>query len=116
MTVGYNALEGIVAIAAGHRGDERGAVVVAAAGRTRIRALGVERRAARGAGLRLLALGVYIVTHSVRLLLTGNRPESSLVSPVVTSPPSLRHVQSLKAIGSPSSRGRRGIILRDIPS
>jgi len=66
--------------------------------------------------LRLLALGVYIVTHSARLLLTGNRPESSLVGPVVTSPPSLRHVQSLKAIGSPSSRGRRGIILRDTPS
>ena len=50
--------------------------MVAAAGRTRICALGVERRAARGAGLLLLAPGVYVVTHSARLLPTGNRPES----------------------------------------
>ena len=134
VTVGYNALEGIVAIAAGLAagsvaltGFGVDSVIEVTSGALlwwRLRAelgsapLGptVERRAARGAGFLLLGLGVYIVTDSARLLLTGNRPESSLVSPVVTSPPSLRHVQSLKAIGSPSSRGRRGIILRDIPS
>src|SRR5207244_11129668 len=45
----------------------------------------VARRASRGAGLLLLALGVYIVTDSARLLLTGRRPESSLVGIVLTA-------------------------------
>jgi divalent metal cation (Fe/Co/Zn/Cd) transporter len=45
----------------------------------------VERRASRGAGFLLLALGVYIVTDSARLLLTSNRPESSPVGIVVTA-------------------------------
>jgi divalent metal cation (Fe/Co/Zn/Cd) transporter len=53
--------------------------VVATAGRTRV------RRAARGAGFLLLALGVYIVTESARRLLTGNRPETSLVGIVLTA-------------------------------
>ena len=95
VTVGYNALEGLVAIAAG---VAAGSVALTGFGIDsaievssgallwwRLRAelgsapLGpfVERRAAGGAGFLLLALGVYIVTDSVRLLLTGNRPESS---------------------------------------
>src|SRR5258705_3361302 len=45
----------------------------------------VERRAARGAGFLLLALGVYIVTDSAWVLLTGSRPESSLIGIVLTA-------------------------------
>ncbi len=44
----------------------------------------VERRAARGAGFLLLALGVYIAIDSAKLLLTGSRPESSPVGMVLT--------------------------------
>jgi divalent metal cation (Fe/Co/Zn/Cd) transporter len=44
----------------------------------------VERRAVRGAGFLLLALGVYILTDSVRLLLTGSHPASSPVGIALT--------------------------------
>ena len=97
VTVGYNALEGIVAIAAGLAagsvaltGFGIDSVIEVTSGALlwwRLRAelgsapLGptVEHRAARGAGFLLLALGVYIITDSVRLLLTGSHPASSPV-------------------------------------
>ena len=97
VTVGYNTLEGIVAIAAGVAagsvaltGFGIDSVIEVTSGALlwwRLRAelgsaplgLTVERRAARWAGFLLLALGVYIVADSARLLLTRNRPESSLV-------------------------------------
>src|SRR5207245_6253341 len=103
VTVGYNALEGMVAIVAGIAagsvaltGFGVDSVIEVTSGALlwwRLRAelglapLGpiVERRASRGAGLLLLALGVYIVTDSARLLLTGRRPESSLVGIVLTT-------------------------------
>jgi len=37
----------------------------------------------RGGGFLLLALGMYIVTDSVRVLVTGSRPESSLIGIVL---------------------------------
>src|SRR5437867_11351485 len=95
VTVGYNALEGMVAIVAGIAagsvaliGFGVDSVIEVTSGALlwwRLRAelgsapLGptVERRAARGAGFLLLALGVYIVADSARLLLTGRRPEAS---------------------------------------
>ena len=103
VTVGYNALEGLVAIAAGITagsvaltGFGIDSVIEVTSGALlwwRLRAelglapLGptVERRAARGAGFLLLALGVYIVTDSAWVLLTGSRPESSLVGIVLTA-------------------------------
>src|SRR5213594_2351120 len=103
VTVGYNALEGMVAIVAGIAagsvaltGFGVDSVIEVTSGALlwwRLRAelgwapLGpiVERRASRGAGLLLLALGVYIVTESARRLLTGNRPEASLVGIVLTA-------------------------------
>ncbi len=103
VTVGYNALEGIVAIGAGLAagsvaltGFGIDSVIEVTSGALlwwRLRAelgsapLGptVERRAARGAGLLLLALGIYIVTESARRLLTGNRPEASPVGIVLTA-------------------------------
>lgn len=103
VTVGYNALEGIVAIVAGLvagsvalTGFGIDSVIEVTSGvllwwrlRTELGAahLGptVERRAARGAGLLLLALGAYIVTDSARLLLTRTRPESSAVGMAVTA-------------------------------
>jgi len=103
VTVGYNALEGLVAIAAGVAagsvaltGFGVDSVIEVTSGALlwwRLRAelgsspLGptVERRASRGAGFLLLALGVYIVTDSARLLLTGTRPESSLVGILLTA-------------------------------
>lgn len=103
VTVGYNALEGIVAIVAGLLagsvaliGFGIDSVIEVSSGVLlwwRLRAelgaahLGptVERRAARGAGLLLLALGAYIVTDSARLLLTGTRPESSELGIAVTA-------------------------------
>lgn len=102
VTVGYNALEGIVAIAAGLAagsvaltGFGIDSVIEVTSGGLlwwRLRAelgaapLGpsVERRAARGAGFLLLALAVYIAADSARLLLTGSRPESSRVGIVLT--------------------------------
>ncbi len=103
VTVGYNTVEGIVAIVAGLAA---GSVALAGFGIDsvievtsgallwwRLRAelgsapLGptVERRAARGAGFLLLALGVYIVTDSARLLLTRNRPGTSQVGIALTA-------------------------------
>lgn len=102
VTVGYNALEGIIAIAAGLAarsvaltGFGIDSVIEVTSGGLlwwRLRAelgsapLGpsAERRAARGAGFLLLALGVYIAADSTRLLLTGSHPESSLVGIVLT--------------------------------
>jgi len=102
VTVGYNALEGIVAIGAGLAagsvaltGFGIDSVIEVTSGVLlwwRLRAelgsapLGptVERRAARGAGFLLLALGVYIAIDSAKLLLTGSRPESSPVGMVLT--------------------------------
>jgi divalent metal cation (Fe/Co/Zn/Cd) transporter len=101
VTVGYNALEGIVAIVAGIAagsvaltGFGFDSVIEVTSGALlwwRLRAelgsapLGpaVERRASRGAGFLLLALGVYIVTASTRLLLMRKHPESSLVGIVL---------------------------------
>ena len=95
VTVGYNALEGLVAIGAGIAagsvaltGFGIDSVIEVTSGALlwwRLRAelglapLGptVERRAARGAGLLLLALGVYILLHAVGVLVTGSHPESS---------------------------------------
>jgi divalent metal cation (Fe/Co/Zn/Cd) transporter len=103
LTVGYNALEGLVAIAAGLAagsvaltGFGIDSVIEVTSGALlwwRLRAelgsapLGptVERRAARGAGFLLLALGVFIVIESVRRLLNGNRPETSLVGIALTA-------------------------------
>ena len=103
VTIGYNTLEGIVAIAAGVAagsvaltGFGIDSVIEVTSGALlwwRLRAelgsapLGptVERRAARGAGFLLLALGLYIVTDSVRVLVTGSRPESSLIGIVLTA-------------------------------
>lgn len=103
VTVGYNALEGIVAIGAGLAA---GSVALTGFGVDstievssgvllwwRLRAelgagaLGsdVEARAARGAGVLLLALGAYIVVESVRRLLTGDRPEESVVGIALTA-------------------------------
>src|SRR5438309_11882164 len=97
VTIGYNTLEGIVAIAAGVAagsvaltGFGIDSVIEVTSGALlwwRLRAelgsapLGptVERRAARGAGFLLLALGLYIVTDSVRVLVTGSHPDSSRV-------------------------------------
>src|SRR3989475_8385915 len=90
VTIGYNTVEGLVAIAAGVAagsvaltGFGIDSVIEVTSGallwwrlRTELGSapLGptVERRAARGAGLLLLALGVYILTDSARLLLAGN--------------------------------------------
>jgi divalent metal cation (Fe/Co/Zn/Cd) transporter len=101
VTVGYNALEGVIAIAAGLAagsvaltGFGIDSVIEVTSGALlwwRLRAelgsapLGpaVERRASRGAGFLLLALGVYIATASTRLLLMRNHPESSLVGIVL---------------------------------
>ena len=103
VTVGYNALEGLVAIAAGVTagsvaltGFGIDSVIEVSSGALllwRLRAelgfapLGpiVERRAARGAGFLLLALGAYIVTDSARVLLTGSRPDASTLGIVLTA-------------------------------
>src|SRR5216683_3073034 len=103
VTVAYNALEGGVAVVAGLAagsvaltGFGIDSVIEVTSGallwwRLRVELglapLGpaVERRAARGAGFLLLALGVYIVTDSAWVLLTGSRPESSLIGIVLTA-------------------------------
>jgi len=103
VTVGYNALEGVIAIAAGLAagsvaltGFGIDSVIEVTSGVVlwwRLRAelgsreLGpaVEARAARWAGLLLLALAVYIVAESGRRLLTGDRPGESVVGIVLTA-------------------------------
>lgn len=102
-TVGYNALEGLVAIVAGLlagsvalTGFGVDSVIEVTSGLLlwwRLRAelgsapLGpaVEQRAARGAGLLLLALAVYILAESARLLIQGDRPEASAVGIALTA-------------------------------
>ena len=103
VTVGYNTFEGLVAIAAGIAagsvaltGFGFDSVIEVTSGALlwwRLRAelglapLGptVERRAARGAGFLLLALGAYIVTDSVRVLVTGSHPDTSPIGIVLTA-------------------------------
>lgn len=103
VTVGYNALEGIVAIVAGIAagsvaltGFGVDSVIEVTSGVLlwwRLRAeLGVARvgpaveaRAARWAGVLLLALAVFIAAESGRRLLTGDRPGESVVGIVVTA-------------------------------
>lgn len=103
VTVGYNALEGLVALGAGIAagsvaltGFGIDSVIEVTSGALlwwRFRAelglapLGpaVERRAARGAGILLLALAVYIVVDSIRVLLTSSRPESSTLGIALTT-------------------------------
>jgi divalent metal cation (Fe/Co/Zn/Cd) transporter len=97
VTVGYNTLEGVIAIAAGLRagsvaltGFGADSVIEVLSGVVlwwRLRAeLGsaeigqqVEERAARWAGALLLGLGVYIVIESGRRLVTHDRPQESLL-------------------------------------
>ena len=118
VTVGYNALEGIIAIAAGLAagsvaltGFGIDSVIEVTSGALlwwRLRAelgsapLGptVERRAARGAGFLLLALGVYIVADSARLLVTGRRPEASPVGIALTAvgPTNIKATEAEKAL------------------
>ncbi len=45
----------------------------------------VERRAARGAGLLLMALATYILVDSTRLLLTSTRPQASAIGIALTT-------------------------------
>ncbi len=101
-TIGYNVVEGLVAIAAGLlagsvalTGFGVDSVIEVTSGVLlwwRLRAelgsapLGpsVEGRAARGAGLLLLLLSAYLLADSVRHLLTGARPEASAVGMALT--------------------------------
>src|SRR3989441_1183620 len=101
VTVGYNALEGIIAIVAGLAagsvaltGFGIDSVIEVTSGVVlwwRLRAeLGaarvgpaVEARAARWAGVLLLALAVYIAAESGRRLFTGDRPGESVVGIVL---------------------------------
>jgi len=101
LTVGYNALEGVVAIAAGLAagsvaltGFGVDSVIEVTSGVVlwwRLRAEldaarvgpAVEARAARWAGVLLFALAVYIVAESVRRLLTDDRPGESVVGIVL---------------------------------
>src|SRR2546422_7907182 len=103
VSVGYNALEGIVAIAAGLvagsvalTGFGIDSVIEVTSGVVlwwRLRAeLGaarvgpaVEARAARWASILLLALAVYIVAESGRRLFTGDRPGESVAGIALTA-------------------------------
>src|SRR5881397_3648678 len=103
VTVGYNALEGIIAIVAGLvagsvalTGFGMDSVIEVTSGVVlwwRLKAeLGaarvgpaVEARAARWAGVLLLALAGYIVVESGRRLLTADRPGESVVGIVLTA-------------------------------
>ncbi len=103
VTVAYNALEGLVAIVAGLvagsvalTGFGVDSVIEVASGVVlwwRLRAelgrpaLGpvAESRAARGAGLLLLALACYLFVESGRRLVVGDRPNTSVVGLVVTT-------------------------------
>lgn len=101
LTVGYNALEGVVAIAAGVAagsvaltGFGIDSVIEVTSGgllwwrlRAELRSSVVgptaEARSARWAGILLLALALYIVVESARRLITRDRPEESLVGIVL---------------------------------
>jgi divalent metal cation (Fe/Co/Zn/Cd) transporter len=101
LTVGYNALEGVVAIAAGLAagsvaltGFGIDSVIEVASGgllwwrlRAELRSSVVgptaEARSARWAGILLLALALYIVVESARRFITRDRPEESLVGIVL---------------------------------
>ncbi len=101
LTVGYNALEGVIAIVAGLAagsvaltGFGIDSVIEVSSGALllwRLRAeLGsalvgeaVEARASRLAGALLLALAVYIAVESGRRLLTQDRPDESIVGIVL---------------------------------
>src|SRR2546428_3347084 len=103
VTVGYNGLEGVIAIAAGlvagsvaltGFGIDHGIEVASGVvlwwrlrAERGARELGpaVEARAARWAGVLLFALAVYIVAESGRRLLTGDRPGESVVGIVLTA-------------------------------
>src|SRR5260370_13836863 len=116
VTVGYNALEGIVAIAAGLAagsvaltGFGVDSVIEVTSGVVlwwRLKAEldvarvgpAVEVRAARWAGGLLLALAVYIVVESVRRLLTDDRPGESVAGIVLMALAVL--VMPLLAIGT----------------
>jgi divalent metal cation (Fe/Co/Zn/Cd) transporter len=101
LTVGYNALEGVVAIAAGLAagsvaltGFGIDSVIEVTSGgllwwrlRAELRSSVVgptaEARSARWAGILLLALALYLVVESARRLITRDRPEESLVGIVL---------------------------------
>lgn len=101
LTVGYNALEGVVAIAAGLAagsvaltGFGIDSVIEVTSGgllwwrlRAELRSSVVgptaEARSARWAGILLLALALCIVVESARRLITRDRPEESLVGIVL---------------------------------
>jgi divalent metal cation (Fe/Co/Zn/Cd) transporter len=103
LTIGYNALEGLVAIVAGLgagsvalTGFGIDSVIEVSSGALlvwRLRAeLGsppvgpaVEARARRAAGALLLALAAYLVAESARRLLRQARPEESLVGVALTA-------------------------------
>lgn len=101
LTVGYNALEGVVAIAAGLAagsvaltGFGIDSVIEVTSGgllwwrlRAELRSSVVgptaEARSAQWAGILLLALALYIVVESARRLISRDRPEESLVGIVL---------------------------------
>ena len=103
VTIGYNALEGLIAIAAGVAagsvaltGFGVDSVIEVTSGVLlwwRLRAelgaasLGpaVESRAARGAGMLLLGLAAYLAVESARRLVTGDRPEESVLGIALTA-------------------------------
>lgn len=103
VTVGYNALEGIIAVAVGLAagsvaltGFGVDSVIEVTSGALlwwRLRTeLGsapfgptVERRAARGAGFLLLALAIYIIVESARQLIVRTRPAVSPVGIALTA-------------------------------
>lgn len=102
-TVGYNILEGLVAIAAGVAAGSvaltgfgvdslievtSGAVLWwrlrAELGSPPLRAI-LERRATRAAGALLLLLAAYLVIESARRILTAERPHESVIGIVLTA-------------------------------
>ena len=103
VTVGYNALEGIIGIAVGLAASSVAltgfgvdSVIEVTSGvllwwrlRTELGSapLGpaVERRAARGAGFLLLALAIYIIVESARQLIVRARPAASPIGMALTT-------------------------------
>ncbi len=102
-TISYNALEGLIAIAAGVAagsvaltGFGVDSVIEVTSGvllwwRLRVElgaaALGsiAESRAARGAGFLLLGLAAYLVVEAARRLFTGDRPDETLLGIALTA-------------------------------